>query len=83
MIDSVKLSADEWQTLPIIINPPALNHSAVMLMAELHGRMGRFPTALRIRPVKDSVPTRYEIAEVAPLQEVRDMARRRRMKEEK
>ena len=78
MVDSVMLTAEEWQTLPIIINPPSLNHSAIMLMAELHGRMGRFPTVLRIRPTKDIVPQRYEVAEVASLQTMRDMARNKR-----
>lgn len=78
MVDSIHLTPEAWQTLPILINPPALNHSAILLMAELHGRMGRFPTCLRLRPVKNAIPRRYEIAEIASPQMVRDTARKRR-----
>ncbi|MBT9252166.1 MAG: hypothetical protein KM296_00420, partial [Brockia lithotrophica] len=47
MVDRVGLTPQEWQTLPIIVNPPSLNFSAVVLMAELHGRCGYFPAAVR------------------------------------
>jgi len=74
----VGLSPVEWQTLPFLINPPSLNVIAVTLIAELHGRMGHFPAIVRLRPVADSVPTRYEVAEVINLQAVRDTARSQR-----
>jgi len=46
MADAAGLSPEEWQTLPIFINPSSLtlNFSAVALIAELHGRMGYFST---------------------------------------
>lgn len=69
------LSPDEWQTQPILIVPPALNFIAAVLLAELHGRMGYFPPILRLRPVPDMVPPRYEVAEIINLQAVRDAAR--------
>lgn len=78
MVDQAGLSSAEWQTLPLLVNPPALNFSAVALLAELHGRCGYFPPALRMRPVPDSVPPRYEVAEVLDLQAVRDQAREKR-----
>ncbi|MGC9400727.1 MAG: CRISPR-associated protein Csx15 [Anaerolineae bacterium] len=78
MVDEAGLSSAEWQTLPLLVNPPALNFSAVALLAELHGRCGYFPPCLRIRPVPGSVPPRYEVAEVFDLQAVRDQARQRR-----
>lgn len=81
LADGCELSATEWQTAPIVFVPPALNVIAVLLMAELHGRMGYFPPCLRLRPVKGSVPTRYEVAEILDLQGQRDNARRRRGKE--
>ncbi len=46
------------------------------LLAELHGRMGYFPAIVRIRPVVDSLPPRYEVAEIINLQNVRETARR-------
>ena len=78
LVDSVGFSPQEWQTLPLIINPPALNFIAATLLAELHGRMGYFPSVLRLRPVPDSNPPQYEVAEVINLQAVRDAARERR-----
>lgn len=78
MVDRVGLSMEEWQNAPIVINPPALNFSAVVLIAELHGRMGYFPACVRLRPVNGSIPPRFEVAEVLNLQSQRDSARRRR-----
>jgi hypothetical protein len=72
------LTPEEWQTCPLLINPPSLNAIAVTLLAELHGRMGYFPPVVRLRPVAGSTPTRYEVAEVINLQQVRDEARLRR-----
>jgi len=78
LADQAGLSPTEWQTLPLLINPPSLNYIAVALLAELHGRCGYFPAHLRLRPVQGSLPPRYEVAEVINLQEVRDEARMRR-----
>jgi len=72
------LTAEEWQTLPLLVNPPALNFIAVALLAELHGRCGYFPTILRLRPVPGSTPPRFEVAELINLQSLRDTARQRR-----
>lgn len=78
MVDRVGLTPQEWQTLPIIVNPPSLNFSAVVLMAELHGRCGYFPAAVRLRPVSGAVPPKFEVAEIVNLQVVREEARKRR-----
>jgi len=78
MADAAGLSPAEWQNQPLLVNPPALNYSAVLLLAELHGRMGYFPACLRMRPVPGSVPPRFEAAEILNLQTVRDEARRAR-----
>jgi len=40
--------------------------------------MGYFPPCVRLRPVKDALPPRFEVAEVLNLQAVRDGARRKR-----
>ncbi len=78
LADECGLSPAEWQTLPILVNPPALNFITVALLAELHGRCGYFPAHLRMRPVKGNLPPQYEVAEVLDLQAVRDSARQRR-----
>ena len=78
LADQAGLSPTEWQTLPLLINPPSLNYIAVALLAELHGRCGYFPTHLRLRPREGNAPTGWEVAEVLNLQEIRDAARERR-----
>jgi len=78
LVDGIGLSAEQWQTTPLLVNPPALSAIAVALLAELHGRIGHFPAVLRLRPVAESMPLRYEVAEVIDLQVVRDKTRRRR-----
>lgn len=72
------LSATEWQTLPLILNPPALAPLALALLAEVHGRCGYFPPILNIRPVAGALPPRYEVAEIVNLQALRDAARGQR-----
>lgn len=78
LADRAGLSPREWQTLPLLVNPPSLNFIAVTLLAELHGRMGYFPTVIRLRPAPGSTPPRFEVAELIHLQAVRDQARERR-----
>ncbi len=75
MLAQVPLTADEWQTAPLLVVPPALNFITAVLLAELHGRMGYFPAIVRLRPVAESVPPRFEVAEVINLQAVREKAR--------
>lgn len=78
MVDSAGLSPAEWQSSPLLINLPSLNHSAGVLLAELHGRMGYMPTIVRLRPIESRVPTQFEVAEIIDLQRVREEARQRR-----
>ena len=78
LIDGVGLTSEEWQTQPILLNPPSLTAIACIVLAELHGRMGYFPPVLRLRPLADAVPPQFEVAEIINLQAVRDRARGRR-----
>lgn len=74
LVDSVGFT-DEWQTRPIVVNLPGLAPAAALLVAEIHGRSGHFPTCLRLRPIEGSVPVCYEVGEILNLQAVRDAAR--------
>lgn len=77
IVDSVGLSSEDWQTVPLLINPPGYAPAAFVLLAELHGRIGHFPSLVRMRPKPGAVTT-YEVAELLNLQAVRDAARERR-----
>ncbi len=78
IVDAIDLSSEEWQTRPLMINPPGFAPAAFVLLAELHGRIGHFPSLIRLRPVPDSIPTIYEVSELLNLQAIREQARYRR-----
>lgn len=71
------LHSEEWQTHPLLINPPGYAPAAFVLLAELHGRIGHFPSLIRLRPKPGPVTT-YEVAELLNLQTIREEARLRR-----
>ena len=77
IVDSVGLTPEEWQTEQLLINPPGYAPAAFVLLAELHGRMGHFPTLVRLRPQEGPL-TDYEVAELLNLQTIREQARQRR-----
>lgn len=62
LIDAAGLSPVEWQTLPLLVNPPSRLYR--------RGPAGRAPWPLwllsppnlRLRPVQGSLPPRYEVA---------------------
>jgi hypothetical protein len=78
LIEGCGLTAQQWQTSPLLIVPPALNFIAVALLAELHGLMGYFPDCVRLRPVEGARPPRFEVAEILYLQAFREAGRGRR-----
>jgi hypothetical protein len=77
IVDATGLSSEEWQTRPLLINPPGYAPAAFVLLAELHGRIGHFPSLIRLRPKPGPVTT-YEVAELLNLQSIREAARRLR-----
>jgi hypothetical protein len=78
LIKASELTSKEWQTLPLLIVPPALSSIAVALLATLHGLMGYFPDCVRLRMVDGSRPPRFEVAEILSLQDYRKAGRGRR-----
>ncbi|QLQ05273.1 MAG: hypothetical protein HZY76_03605 [Anaerolineae bacterium] len=74
LLAQIDLIPAQWQG-PILVVLPSLNFIAALLLAELHGRMGYFPAIVRLRPAADSLPPRFEVAEIINLQAVRETAR--------
>ncbi|HIC88928.1 MAG TPA: hypothetical protein EYP04_05955 [Anaerolineae bacterium] len=74
----VRLAKEEWQIAPLLVNLPGYASAVACLLAEVHGRAGHFPAIVRIRPVAESNPTVYEVAEIINLQALRERARQRR-----
>jgi len=75
LLQEVPLNSEEWQKERILINLPSFNTITAVLLAELHGRMGYFPTVIRICPVPGVTPPKYDVAELLNLQAIRDAAR--------
>src|SRR5258708_38409769 len=44
LVEAIDLSTDDWHTRNILINPPGYVPAAALLLAEIHGRIGHFPT---------------------------------------
>lgn len=78
LVDRLSWTAEEWQSEALLVNLPSLSFAAALVLTELHGRMGHFPTVMRLRAVKDSTPPQFEVAEIVNLQVMRDEARQRR-----
>jgi len=80
LVDRIGLTPRQWQNEAILLNPPSFNYIVVVLLAELHGRMGYFPPCIRLRPVDESLPPRFEVAEILNLNKIRERARMWRSK---
>ncbi len=78
LAEQARLSPDEWQTQALIVNLPGLAVVASALLAELHGRIGHFPTVAHLRGNRSGAATIYEVGELVNLEAVRDEARTRR-----
>jgi hypothetical protein len=78
LVESAGLTPAQWQNESLLVNLPSLNYSTGLVLAELHGRMGYFPSCVRLRPVPNAVPPQFEVAELLNLQTTRDVARQRR-----
>ncbi len=74
MADSLGLTPHTWQEAPIVVCPPGLAAATAVLMAELHGRMGHFPSVVVMRPVRGAAVV-FEIGEVINLHAVRTEGR--------
>ncbi len=74
LVNTLPLSPDEWQALPLLVNPPGYAPAAFVLLAELHGRIGHFPSLIRLRPRAGAI-TQYEVVELLNLQGIRERAR--------
>lgn len=67
LMAQIPLTPAEWQAAPILVVLPSLNFIAALLLAEMHSRMGYFPPIVRTRPVANSLPRQYEVAEIIDL----------------
>lgn len=78
LADRCALTSSGWQTSALLVVTLALSAIAVLLMADLHGRMGYSPACVRVSAIEGTIPTRYEVVELLNLQGQREGARQRR-----
>lgn len=78
MVDSLGFTPEEWDEAGrFVVSLPGLSEPCAVLLAELHGRMGHFPTIVRRRKNDQDESGGYVLAEVIHLSDVRDKARNR------
>ena len=75
LVDAIDLTMIEWQTQPLLVNPPGLAAAATCLLAELHGRTGYFVPVVQIQRAEGTLPPRFDVIDVLDLQAVRERAR--------
>lgn len=78
LIDKAKISSESLQRGEYIINLPGFAPAAAVLISELHGRMGHFPTIIRMKKVEGITPPVFDVEEIVNLQAIRDEARKHR-----
>ena len=76
LVNQAKISSESLQQGEYIVNLPGFSPAAAVLISELHGRMGHFPTVIRLKKVEGSTPPVYYVEEIMDLQAVRDEARK-------
>jgi len=69
-----KLSDLDLRAEPVVVNLPQQNYLSVILLAELHARMGYFPCIIRTRMKASGILPYYEVAEVIDLQGIEDQS---------
>jgi hypothetical protein len=79
LLAGVPLSAEGWQTEPLALVLPGHSAIAAVVLAAVHGRCGYFPAIVRLRPVAGATVPQFEVAELIPLQSVREAQRKERM----
>jgi hypothetical protein len=72
IMGKLKLGNDDLRAEPVVVNLPQQNYLSVMLLAELHARMGYFPCIFRTRMKASGILPYYEVAEVIDLQAIED-----------
>ena len=75
---ALALSATEWQTTPLIVNPPGLSSLACLLLTAIHGRCGYFPALTIMRPLSSAPLPTFVLEDVVNLQALREQSRQTR-----
>lgn len=78
LVDGLPWAKADLQRLTLVVVLTGLAAAAAGLLAEPHGWLGYFVTFARLRPA-DGPVVRFDLAELVPLQAVREQARRRRI----
>lgn len=78
MVDGLGFTPEEWEEAGhFVVSLPGLPEPAAVLIAELHGRMGYFPTIVRRHKDDRDDSGVYVLAEIINLSNIRDKARNR------
>ena len=76
LIIKANIKPEGLQNGQYMVNLPGFAPAAAVVLGELHGRMGHFPTIIRMKKIEGSIPPVYNVEEIIDLQAVRDKARK-------
>jgi len=76
LITKANIKPESLQHGDYIVNLPGFAPAAAVVVGELHGRMGHFPTIIRMKKAGGSIPPVYNVEEIIDLQAIRDEARK-------
>ena len=68
---------DIWNNR-ILVVPPPIAHSAILISLGVYAKCGYFPEAIRIKKKRRSKPPEYVVAEIIELQSFKDRMRAKR-----
>lgn len=74
-VKAIPVPAEELQTIPVVVNLPALASVAGGVLAALHGICGYFPMTIVMKPVDTDMGRKFVISELVSLGRLRDQAR--------
>ena len=72
VVEGMKLSSEQLQTRRLVAILPGASVAAALVLAEIHGRSGNWPTIVHLVRAEDGV---FHMGELVDLQQTRNTAR--------
>lgn len=78
ILDSIPMKDDEWTEERLVVVPPPISHSAILIILGIFAKCGYLPEIVRIKKKPKSTPPIYMVAEIIELQPYKDKMRSKR-----
>ena len=75
ILASIPMSLKEWQAKPVMIVPPPIAHSAILIAVGIFSICGYFPPIIRRKKQQNTLPPQFVVAEIIELDAFKNKAR--------